>query len=58
MRRWLEADPSRKLVWITHHEEEPIEMGLDYRLYVGSTRCIWQRRENGGEGPAWVNEAA
>ncbi|MCB2261550.1 MAG: ATP-binding cassette domain-containing protein [Candidatus Thiosymbion ectosymbiont of Robbea hypermnestra] len=54
---WVGEGEDRKLIWITHHEEEPMEMGVDYRLFVDSDVCHWQRYLGSGpDGGQWERE--
>jgi putative ABC transport system ATP-binding protein len=53
MKDWLAGAPGRKLIWITHHEEEPLDMGLDYRLNVAADGCHWERWDPSSTEPRW-----
>jgi ABC-type lipoprotein export system ATPase subunit len=55
MKDWLTdaGAPARKLIWITHHEEEPQDMGLDYRLFVAADGCHWQHWDSSGTPQGW-----
>nr|WP_243448531.1 ATP-binding cassette domain-containing protein [Candidatus Thiosymbion oneisti] len=56
LKDWVDKEKDRKLIWITHHEEEPADMGVDYRLFVDSDGCFWERRYRGPGGSRWVRE--
>lgn len=59
LKNWVEEDGARRLVWITHHEDEPDHMGIDCRLHVGHSGCIWQKRKHYGisfKHYKWVDE--
>ncbi len=56
LKEWVDKGKARKLVWITHYENEPADMGSDYRLFLDSDGCFWERRYRGPGGPRWVRE--
>ncbi len=55
LHRWLDHEPEQRLlVWVTHHENDPVDNGSDRRVEVADQGCAWQRLEAG----AWTPEEA
>ena len=55
--RWVDAAPGKRfLIWVTHHDDDPMEHKLERKLSVSDGGCRWQLwREQLGE---WENEDA
>ena len=38
---WVDAAPGKRaLIWVTHHDSDPVEAGLSHRLLVDSGECM------------------
>ncbi|GMG81855.1 ABC transporter ATP-binding protein [Paralimibaculum aggregatum] len=46
---WLDDAPDeRLLIWVTHHENDPVDNGTDLRVQVDGQGCGWQRLDASG----------
>jgi len=43
---WVEEQPDRLLVWVTHHEKDPKNAGVTKHLWVNQQSCQWKEVES------------
>lgn len=53
LHRWLNSKPKeRLLIWVTHHENDPLDNHTKHRIEISEQSCRWQIHD----GSAWADK--